>query len=483
MQHPGTEVHKQPMEENITFYNTLGRQEMEFVPIEPGVVRLYTCGPTVYNYAHIGNLRTYVLWDVLKRMLISFGCEVRHVMNVTDVGHLTSDADSGEDRMLLGARREGKSVWEIARFYEKVFFDDLAALNVLPPTHICRATEHIPEMIALVQAILDKGYGYESGGNVYFYVDRFPNYGELGGQMLDHQLAEARVDPDENKRNPFDFVLWFTESKYPDQVMKWDSPWGVGFPGWHVECSAMALKYLGERVDIHCGGVDHIPVHHTNEIAQSEAVLGHQWVNYWLHSEFLMMKKDRMSKSSGQFVTLAEIQRRGFHPLEYRYFCLGAHYRSKITFDWLALEGARNALETLRNRYLDWLEEPAEGKSELTQAYSREFTSVIARDLDIPQALAVLWRMVKDPGLSNSSKRDLLLEFDRVLGLGVAGWERERLPADLRQLIELRQEARQRKDYAAADALREQLLAAGVIVKDTPQGPQWYYSRRQAADR
>ena len=483
MQRPSAEAHNQSMDEKITFYNTLGRREMKFEPVEPGRVRLYTCGPTVYNFAHIGNLRTYVLWDVLRRMLAFFDYEVRHVMNVTDVGHLTSDADSGEDRMLLGARREGKTVWEIARYYETVFFDDLAALNIWPPEFICRATEHMPEMIALVQDILDKGYGYEAGGNVYFSVDRFPRYGELVGQVLDQQQVEARVDPDENKRNPFDFVLWFTESKVPDQVMKWESPWGVGFPGWHVECSAMAIKYLGEYIDIHCGGVDHIPVHHTNEIAQSEAALGHKWVNYWLHSEFLMMKKDRMSKSSGQFITLAEIERRGFLPLEYRYFCLGAHYRSKLTFDWAALEGARNALDTLRNRYLDWLEEPSEGGSEDARAYAQEFARVIARDLDTPQALAVLWKMVKDPEMGNSSKRDLLLDFDRVLGLGVAGWGRDPLTAELRQLIEQRNEARDRKDFAAADALREQLLAAGVVVKDTPQGPQWYYSRKQPSDR
>jgi cysteinyl-tRNA synthetase len=470
------------MQQTVTFFNTLGRQEMEFKPVEPGTVRLYTCGPTVYNFAHIGNLRTYVLWDVLSRMLSYFGYEVRHVMNVTDVGHLTSDADSGEDRMLLGARREGKSVWEIARYYEKVFFDDLAALNVRLPRFICRATEHIPEMIALVQDILNKGYGYESGGNVYFSVDRFPGYGTLASHVLDQQLAEARVDPDENKRNPFDFVLWFTESKYLDQVMKWDSPWGTGFPGWHVECSAMAIKYLGEYVDIHCGGVDHIPVHHTNEIAQSESVLGHQWVNFWLHSEFLMMKKDRMSKSSGQFITLAEIHRRGFLPLEYRYFCLGAHYRSKMTFDWTALEGARNALDTLRNRYLDWTEEPSEAGTVPASDYAQEFSRAIARDLDIPQALAVLWKMVKDPQLGNSLKRKLLLDFDRVLGFGVASWERDVLPADLQQLLERRENARKSKDFATSDALREQLLAAGVAVKDTPQGQQWYYSRKKQSD-
>lgn len=462
----------------ITFFNTLGRREMAFSSLEPGVVRLYTCGPTVYNYAHIGNLRTYLFADALRRTLAYFGYEVRHVMNVTDVGHLTSDADSGEDRMLVGARREGKTVWEIARHYEQAFFEDLAALNIWPPGVRCRATEHVPEMIALIERILANGYGYQAGGNVYFSVDRFPAYGELAMLQLGRQQAGARVEVDGNKRNPADFVLWFTESKFPDQAMKWDSPWGVGFPGWHVECSAMAIKYLGERVDIHCGGVDHIPVHHTNEIAQSEAALGHRWVNFWLHGEFLMMKKERMSKSSGRFLTLAEVRREGYSPLDYRYFCLGAHYRSKLQFDWQALEGARNALEALRQRYRGWLREPGAGGADLAPIYRREFAAAIARDLDLPQALAIVWRMAKDARLGNVEKRALLLDFDRVLGLAVEAWGSEQLPAQLQQLLAQREEARRRRDYAAADALRQQLLAAGVVVQDTPEGPRWYFTSK-----
>jgi cysteinyl-tRNA synthetase len=465
--------------QTLILFNTLGRQEMEFVPIEPGHVRLYTCGPTVYNYAHIGNLRTYIFEDVLRRTLASSGYEVRHVMNVTDVGHLTSDADSGEDRMLLGARREGKSPYEIARFYEEAFFDDLAALNVLLPTVRCRATEHIPEMIALVERILANGYGYLAGGNVYFAVDRFPAYGQLARLQLDEQQAGARVAPDPDKRNPYDFVLWFTESKFPDQAMKWDSPWGRGFPGWHVECSAMAMKYLGERLDIHCGGIDHIPVHHTNELAQSEAALGHRWVNYWLHSEFLLLKKARMSKSSGAFLTLAEVQQRGITPAAYRYFCLGAHYRSKLQFDWEALSGAQNALDTLRNSYQDWLPDSTEGSPAEVEAYRQTFAAAVRHDLDTPQALAVLWKMARDPDLGGTDKQLLLENFDRVLGLGVAGWLRQALPAELQALLEQREAARQRKDYAVADALRQQLLAAGVAVKDTASGPLWYFLKGQ----
>jgi cysteinyl-tRNA synthetase len=287
------------------------------------------------------------------------------------------------------------------------------------------------------------------------------------------------VEVDEYKLNPYDFVLSFTESKFPDQEMKWDSPWGVGFPGWHVECTAMAMKYLGDQLDIHCGGIDHIPVHHTNEIAQAEAALGHRWVNYWLHSEFLMMKKDRMSKSSGQFLTLAEVQKRGFSPLDYRYFCLGAHYRSKLQFDWQALEGARNARQTLRNRYSDWLEKSSDFGDDHLADYQYDFESAIANDLDTPQALAILWKLAKDPALGSRQKQALTLEFDLVLGLGVSGWQRQTLPEELQELVNEREGARQRKDYAAADALRQQLLAAGVAVKDTPEGSQWYYIRER----
>lgn len=471
------------MDRRITLFNTLGRKEMLFEPIEPGKVRLYTCGPTVYNYAHIGNLRTYISEDLLKRMFMYFGYEVNHVMNVTDVGHLTSDADTGEDKMTVGARREGKTVWEVARFYEAAFFEDARSLNILPPTTVARATEHIPEIIALIQRLIDNGYAYFAGGNVYFSVDKFPDYGKLASLRLEEQQAGARVDVDPNKKNPYDFVLWFTESKFPNQEMKWDSPFGVGFPGWHIECSAIASKYLGERIDIHCGGTDHIPVHHTNEIAQSEAAFGHQWVNYWFHVEFLIDKQGKMSKSTGGFLTLSELEKRGFSPADYRYFCLQGHYRTPLQFSWEALSAAQNALSNLKSLYMGWLQEGAEGlpedsepTDEQARAYQEEFESAIASDLNVPQALGVVWKMAKDQALPSAEKRKLLFRFDKVLGLGVSAWKSHQLPDELRRLIEEREAARKRRDFATADELRGRLARAGVILRDTPEGTKWEYN-------
>lgn len=452
---------------------------MEFVPIEPGKVRLYTCGPTVYDYAHIGNLRTYIFEDALRRTLDYFGYEVRQAMNITDVGHLTSDADTGEDKMVLGARRRGISVWEVARYYEEAFFRDTEELNILPPHIICRATEHVPEIIDFIKLIIERGHAYVSGGNVYFAVDSFPNYGQLALLKLDKQKAGARIEVDFNKRNPFDFVLWFTESKFPDQEMKWDSPWGVGFPGWHIECSAMATKYLGDRIDIHCGGVDHIPVHHTNEIAQSEAALGRQWVNYWLHGEFLVLKAGKMSKSSGKFLTLTELNNQGFSATDYRYLCLGTHYRMNLDFGFAALQGVQNTLDNLKTYYLGWLEEPAGQWTESAEAYRQEFRAAIADDLNTPRALAAMWKMAKDPDLGAAAKRELLLEFDRVLGLGVSEWQREELPEDIEKLLVLREEARKAGRFSESDALRDQVLAAGIAVKDTPSGTKWHRTRRR----
>ena len=463
------------MSPKLVLFNTLGRKEMEFVPIEPGKVRLYTCGPTVYDYAHVGNLRTYLFEDVLKRTLLRFGYEVTQAMNITDVGHLTSDADTGEDKMIVGARRTGRSPWELARFYEKEFFENLEELNVLFPEIICRATEHIPEMIEFIERLCQRDYAYVGGGNVYFAVDRFPRYGEMALLKLDSQLAGARVDVDPSKQKPFDFVLWFTESKFPDQEMKWDSPWGVGFPGWHIECSAMATKYLGERIDIHCGGIDHIPVHHTNEIAQSEAALGHEWVNYWMHGEFLVLKKGKMSKSSGSFLTLAELLRHNFSAMDYRFLCLGTHYRHSLEFSWEAMQSAQNALERLQNHYLGWVDEPSDAGGERRDEYRESFDAAIANDLNMPQALAVVWKVAKDPDMGGSHKRELLLDFDSVLGLGVEGWRRRELSEELQELLQLRAEARHRRKFAEADELRERLLAAGVAVKDTPTGTQWYF--------
>ena len=325
----------------LKLWNTMGRELQVFTPIQDGKVGMYCCGLTVYNYAHIGNLRSYLFEDFARRTLEYFGSTVRHVMNVTDVGHLTGDTDEGEDKMLKGAREKGMTVWEIAEFYTKAFFRDFELLRCSMPTVICRATEHIQDMIDLISRIEAKGFTYVSGGNVYFDISKFPDYGKLA--LLDQQQlrAGARITVDEGKKNPADFVLWFTKSKFEHQAMLWDSPWGRGYPGWHIECSAMSMKYLGEHFDIHCGGADHIPVHHTNEIAQSEAATGSRWVNYWLHGEWLLLEKEKMAKSSGNFITLATLTEKGYDPLDYRYFCLGAHYRTQLAFSWESLDAAR----------------------------------------------------------------------------------------------------------------------------------------------
>jgi cysteinyl-tRNA synthetase len=473
------------MNRTVTLFNTLGRTEMPFEPIEPGRVRLYACGPTVYDFAHVGNLRTYVFEDTLRRVLAAAGYEVDHVMNVTDVGHLASDADTGEDKMLAGVRRERRSAREIARFYEAAFFADLDALGVLRPRVSCRATEHVPDMIALVERLLARGHGYESGGNVYFSAESYPAYAELARLDVGAQQAGARVDVDARKRSPYDFVLWFTESKHAGQEMTWPSPWGEGFPGWHLECSAMAMRYLGDRIDIHCGGIDHIPVHHTNERAQSEGALGHRWVNYWMHGEFLVIPREddgegegeKMSKS-GSSVTLATLREWGFEPADYRYFVLGAHYRSPLRFRREALEAARSARLTLRSRYLEWLAAPeAPSQSTLAAAARSAFFGAAFRDLNTPEALAAVWSMARDSRLAPGEKRALLAEFDGVLGLGVASWREEALPDDLAELVRRRDAARRERDFAEADALREALARAGVLLEDTRDGSRWRYRR------
>jgi cysteinyl-tRNA synthetase len=336
----------------LLLYNTMGRRVETFVPFKAGEVGLYCCGPTVYNYAHIGNLRTYVFEDVLRRTLEHAGYRVTHVMNVTDVGHLTDDADNGEDKMETGARREGRTVWEVAEFYTKAFFRDFGLLGCRMPGVVCRATDHIVDMINLIRRIEARGFTYEAGGNLCFDISKFAGYGRLA--LLDGQdlRAGARIAVDEGKRNPHDFVLWFTRSKFEHQSMLWDSPWGRGYPGWHIECSAMSLKYLGEQFDIHCGGIDHVPVHHTNEIAQTEAATGKPWVRTWMHGEFLQMGREKMAKSADNFVTLSTLTGRGFDPLDYRCFLLGAHYRSPLAFGWDAVEAARTGRRGLLDRVL-----------------------------------------------------------------------------------------------------------------------------------
>lgn len=459
----------------LSLFNTLTRTIEPFTPITDRRVKLYTCGPTVYNYAHIGNLRTYIFEDLLRRTLEAVGYEVEHVMNVTDVGHLESDADAGDDKMELAAKREQKSPWDIARYYEEAFFSDMERLNILKPVVVCRATEHIKEMQDFVQKLEDKGFTYTVDGNVYFRIEKFPQYTALSRRNLADLMEGARVEIDPRKENPLDFVLWFSNSKYPNQIMKWESPWGVGFPGWHIECSAMASKYLGEHIDIHCGGIDHISIHHSNEIAQSEACFGHKWVNVWMHGEFLVLQKEKMAKSKGNFLTLDSLIEKGYDPLHYRYLCFGAHYRSQLFFSFEALDGARNAFESLRNRVLSYRLSDEKPKNEQRKrALKEEFFAAMRNDLDTPVALSVVWEVLKDQSIASSEKLELLRAFDPILGFGVDQFTPPALSKEHMALVEEREQARNAKDWQKADAIRDQLLAQGISIKDTKNSTEWY---------
>jgi cysteinyl-tRNA synthetase len=463
----------------LKLFNTMGRKVVPFEPLESGKVRLYCCGPTVYNYAHIGNLRAYCFEDVLRRTLEYLGFSVNHVMNITDVGHLTGDGDAGEDRMTKSARETGKTPWEIAEFYTEAFFADMARLNIMTPGTVCKATGHIPEMIALIQRIEANGFTYVAGGNLYFDISKFPNYGKLALLSLDDLQAGSRIEVDKNKKNPHDFVLWFTKSKFEHQAMLWDSPWGRGYPGWHIECSAMSMKYLGESIDIHCGGIDHISVHHTNEIAQSEAATGKPWVNFWLHNEFLVLEREKMSKSLGNFITLATLAEKGFAPLDYRYFCLGAHYRSQLKFSDDGLVSAKNGRSALREKILQ-LKDEAQGSAGQTTAgpaaeYLAAFAGHIALDLNTPQALGDLWGLLRDDQVPAADRLAAAYEMDRVFGLGLKETARETVGLDdeVTALVEERQLARKEKNFARADEIRKILDERGIILEDTPQGIRW----------
>ncbi|MCL2127707.1 MAG: cysteine--tRNA ligase, partial [Treponema sp.] len=404
----------------FSFYNTLGRKTELFEPLLEGKTGFYGCGPTVYNFAHIGNLRAYVFHDVLVRSLRRAGYDVNHVMNITDVGHLSDDADDGEDKMVRSAAERGKSVLEIAEMYTRAFFSDTDRLNIVRPTVVCRATEHIPEMIELIQKIERNGYTYSAGGNLYFDIEKFPSYGELALLQVEDQMAGARAEVDQNKKNPHDFALWFTKSKFENQALVWDSPWGKGYPGWHIECSAMSVKYLGEQFDIHAGGIDHIPIHHTNEIAQTEAATGKKpWVRFWLHNEFLVMDKGKMSKSAGGFLTLQRLIDEGYDPLDYRYFLLGGHYRSQLQFSWEGLDGARNSRKSLLDKVFSLAARAGKAPEKVTVTYLEAFDRALEDDLNTPRALAELWGLLRDGSIEPQQALSAVFDMDRALGLGL----------------------------------------------------------------
>lgn len=469
------------MENKLFFYNTLTKKTERFVPHEDGKVSMYTCGPTVYHFAHIGNLRSYIMEDLLEKTLRYLGYDVKRVMNVTDVGHLSSDADTGEDKMLKGAKREHKSVMEIARFYTDAFFEDCRKLNLRTPDVVEPATNCIPEFIHMIGVLLEKGYAYEAGGNVYFDTAKLQDYYVFSNQSEKELLVGVRddVEEDGNKRNKSDFVLWFTKSKFEDQELKWESPWGTGYPGWHIECSCISMKHLGEYMDIHCGGVDNIFPHHTNEVAQSEAYLGHKWCNYWFHVHHLNDKSGKMSKSKGDFLTVSLLESRGYAPVVYRLFCLQSHYRKPLEFSFEVLDNVGAAYDKLVRR-IAALKREGEVDAEKFAEYREKFEAALCDDLNSAMAITVLYDMLK-ADVSDATKYALAESFDEVLSLNLTAAPKaeaddggdEELKAYVLDRIEARKAAKKEKDFARADAIRAELLEKGIILEDTREGVKW----------
>jgi len=465
----------------LKLYNTLTRKKENFKPLKKGSVSAYTCGPTVYNFAHIGNLRSYVFADLLKRVLKYNNYKVNHIMNITDVGHLASDADAGEDKMMKAIKREGlkltkESMLKLADNYTKAFKNDLKQLNIQEPDKWVKATEHIKEMVNLVKILVKKGYAYETPTAIYFNISKYKDYGKLAKLSLKQLEAGARVEPDPEKKSPLDFALWFKAvGKHEKHLMQWESPWGKGFPGWHIECSAMASKYLGKQFDVHTGGIDHIPVHHTNELAQSEAALGKKpWVKYWLHGEFLVIgKNEKMAKSGENFLILQSLTDKGYDPLAYRYFLLSAVYRKQLMYSEQAMKDAQRSLDRLRNIVLE-IRTDKSSKGDIKK-YKEQFLKEINDDLNMPKAMAVLWAVVRDTSLGGKQKYSLVKDFDKVFGLGLDKVKKTvvKIDQELKGLIEKREKARKEKDFALADKIRDKIKKKGFILKDTPQGVVW----------
>ena len=455
----------------MRIYNTLTKKIEEFIPKDKNEVKMYTCGPTVYHYAHIGNLRTYIEEDVLEKSLNYLGYPVKRVMNITDVGHLTSDADTGEDKMLKGAQREHKSVLEIAKFYTDAFFEDCKKLNIKKPDTIVPATSLIDEYIKIITKLMDTGYAYLEGGNIYFDTSKLKEYYVLTNHKADDLMIGVRDDVSEdiNKKNKNDFVLWFTKSKFQDQELKWDSPWGLGYPGWHIECSGISMKYLGEYLDIHCGGVDNIFPHHTNEIAQSESYLGHKWCNYWFHVEHLNDKNGKMSKSKGEFLTVSLLQEKGYNPLSYRYMVLGSHYQKNLEFSYEALDQAENDYKKLKNR-INALSKDKDNLDELTyNKYQETFKEAIGNNLNTSLALTTLYDVLKSD-TNDYTKVELIKSFDQVLSLDLLKEEKEEIAEEILELVNLRTKYKKDKNFEEADKVRDKLLSLGYKVLDTREG-------------
>lgn len=457
----------------MKFYNTLTRQVEEFKPHYEDKVSFYTCGPTVYHYAHIGNMRNYVGHDILDKTLRYIGYDVKRVMNITDVGHLKSDSDTGEDKMVSSAKREHKTVLDVAKFYTDAFFKDFEALNCRRPDVVSPATDNIDEYIKIISNLLEKGYAYQAGGNVYFDVSKLSDYYQLTNHKEDEMVVGVRegVEFDDSKKNQADFALWFTKSKFEDQELKWDSPFGVGYPGWHIECSGISIKYIGEYLDIHGGGVDNIFPHHTNEIAQSEAYLGHKWCNYWFHNEHLMDETGKMSKSHGAILSVEELIKRGYNPLSFRFMCLNSHYRKQLVFSFDSLNSAEQAYLKLKNK-ISLIKDEGELSEGDFDKYKNMFIEYITNDLNTANAITLLYDLLKDDTVNGHTKIELVRSFDKVLSLDLLPEVKE-VRSDhehIMKLIETRNEAKKAKNFELADAIRDELLSKGIALVDTREG-------------